>query len=158
MLLAAEQVGNTRGAQVSEIVVTHLLADQQYDMIAVHVALPVAQDALGVRADGKALCLGRGDVVRALDGPRRLLQLQFAGGEFFHGRGAYHPCVDAEAGCCRLEQRAAVLDCAQLAPALAENAAVNGGAHMADHIGFHDRGLLSVDTASTAWHWSDNLA
>src|SRR5207248_2171317 len=80
-------------------------------------------------------CTPVGDVVGPLDAPARLLEPHIASRELAHGGGAYQPGADPEAVRGALEEFRAVLPAWQRRPAATEDAAVDGGAHVADDVG-----------------------
>src|SRR5207237_7833241 len=87
--------------------------------------------------DGEAPRAPVADMVGPLDAPARLLELHVAAGELAHRRGADEPGADPEAVCGALEQVGAVFPAWQLWPAVDEDAAVDGGAHVADDVRLH---------------------
>ena len=108
-------------------------------MIALDVRLLESERALGVGADGEAPRAPVGDVIAPLDAPSRLLELDVAARELAHRRRSDDPRADPEAVCSALEQLSGVLSAWQPRPPIAEDAAVDGGAHVADDVRFHGR-------------------
>jgi len=76
-----------------------------------------------------------GDVVGSLDAPARRLEPHVAACEIAHGGGADEPGADPVRGA--LEELRAVLPAWQRRPAVTEDAAVDGGAHVAEDVWLH---------------------
>ena len=139
VVLAAEEIRDAGVLEVREVIVAHPLADQQDHVVALDVRLLEAQHALCVGADGEAPRALVGDVVGPLDAPARLLEPEVAAGELAHGGGADEPGADPEAVGGALEQLPAISSTRQRRPAVTEDAAVDGGAHVADDVELHGR-------------------
>ena len=56
-LLAAKEIRNSRGLQVCEVIVAHLIRNQQNDVIPIDLACPEAQNAFRVRPDRESFCM-----------------------------------------------------------------------------------------------------
>jgi len=123
-------------AQVREIVVADKLAYQQDNVVAIYVIAFVSQYTFRVCANGKALRLGVGDVIRSLDLFLGRLQFEVASGELLHGRRANEPRADAEARRGGLEQFSAADSRGKTYPAAGQDSSVDGRAHVADDVGF----------------------
>src|SRR5439155_3377351 len=120
-------------------IVAYASADQQDHVVALAVRLLESEHALGVGADGEAPRAPIRDVVGSLDAAARLLELHVAARELAHRRGADEPGADPEVVGGALEQLSGVPSAWQPRPPIAEDAAVDGGAHVADDVRFHGR-------------------
>src|ERR1035437_2986137 len=136
-LLPSEEVGNAGGLEVCQVIVAHAISDEQNNVIAIHFVLLEAQNTFGIHADCQSFGIFVGDVVTTNDRLLGARELHIAAGKFLHRGRPHEPGTNAKAGSGGLEERGALFATGQLAPATAEDFAVDGRAHVADHVGFH---------------------
>jgi len=143
-LPATEQIRNSDRLEMREIIIAHALCDQQHDVIASDFIFLEAQDAFGVGADRQPVRVFIGDLVAPSERLWSSRQFRLAAVELIHRGCAHQPRADAETGGGVFEKIAFMFITGKFSPAIAEDFAIDGRAHMTDHVRSHEFSLLRI--------------